>query len=550
MKPKILFTSPCGPYARFPLEEDPVDFFYYRNTLKQKMFQMRSFQSWHSLHFLSQNIPVESVVLENPTMKTFQKEVDCGNYGLVAIGFTVLLSKKVLEMARWLKTNHPEIGIVIGGYGTIMLRESSELSQTLGRMVDYICFGEGVEFMNRLIAEKWQIHGRSPLRQDFLPAKNSFFRTRVTLFKQIVVVGGLGCVFGCSFCATSSQFNQCYIPLFSGKELVDVLASQSEKYPAARSAIIYNEDFLLHRSQVMQFMEHYKKSKLSAKPFFITVFASVKSLSSYTPEELISCGIGTVFIGVESLSNEVLNEEKLTKREGDIELLFEQLHSHGINTLGSLIIGWDKQSKSIAEADSTRFVALNPTFYQVISLHAVPGTALWEQMKSENRIEPNYDISRDGIFEFNYESSGFPRPEALKLIRKTYESLVNEGGPWCFRMFENLLKGYCNLKDSTNFQLQKRAEGYKAMLFPLSLLACASRGFFSGKGFRTKWRKSMQLFLNSSPLLFGISMIAFPLMVILLATVYAMGNILHHLSPHGDQPDFIRRVYKGNCCSG
>ena len=33
--PKILFTSPWGPYAKRAVEDDPVDYFYYRNTLKQ-----------------------------------------------------------------------------------------------------------------------------------------------------------------------------------------------------------------------------------------------------------------------------------------------------------------------------------------------------------------------------------------------------------------------------------------------------------------------------------------------------------------------------------
>src|SRR5665811_552727 len=100
MKPKILFTSPCGPYAKLPVDKDPIDYFYYRNTYKQKMFRLRSFQSWHSLHFMAQNIPVSSVVLENPSMKAFQKEINKGEYEIVAIGFTILLTKKVLEMVE------------------------------------------------------------------------------------------------------------------------------------------------------------------------------------------------------------------------------------------------------------------------------------------------------------------------------------------------------------------------------------------------------------------------------------------------------------------
>ncbi len=48
--PRILFVSPCGPYPKTRVDRDPVDFFYYRNTLGQGIFRLRSFQSWYSLH--------------------------------------------------------------------------------------------------------------------------------------------------------------------------------------------------------------------------------------------------------------------------------------------------------------------------------------------------------------------------------------------------------------------------------------------------------------------------------------------------------------------
>ncbi len=151
MKPKILFTSPCGPYAKLPVNKDPIDYFYYRNTLKQKVFQLRSLQSWHSLHFLAQNIAINAVVLENPSAKTFHREVNSNDYAIVAIGFTVLLTSKVLEMVGWLKKNHPEIIVVLGGYGTAIFSEPFESSIKLKKLVDHICYGEGLQFMNSLI---------------------------------------------------------------------------------------------------------------------------------------------------------------------------------------------------------------------------------------------------------------------------------------------------------------------------------------------------------------------------------------------------------------
>ena len=543
--PKILFTSPCGPYPKLPVDKDPIDYFYYRNTYKQGLFQLRSFQSWHSLHFMAQNVAVDTVVLENPTTSTFQKEVNSGFYDIIAIGFTILLTKKVFEMAEWVKLNHPEIEIVLGGYGTAVFKESFETSDKLKILADHICYGEGLSFLNDLIFNKWGITNQKKLTQDMLPAINSFYRTRIEIFKQLILVGGLGCVYGCSFCATSSQFNKRYIPLFTGKQLFDSLLYRTKKNPGIQSAIIYEEDFLGNRTQVLEFIDCFKNSKLQKKPFLITVFASVRSILNFTMEELIQCGIGTIFIGVESLSDEVLQNEGLAKRKGELKSLFEKLHKHGINTLGSLVIGWDSQSMETAKADSQRFISLNPTFYQVVPLHVVPGTKLWEKMKLEGRIALDYKVELDGIADFNFITKNFSHKDALKLVFSTYAGLVDEGGPWPFRMFENLLNGYTHLKDNKNPIFSNRARMYKSMLFPVCLMAFATRFFFFGKRFSKRWNQTMSQFINKFPLLFSLSFILSPVVILLLSVIYLFSSLLYALNPNGDQPNFIRKEYKG-----
>jgi hypothetical protein len=39
--------------------------------------------------------------------------------------------------------------------------------------------------------------------------------------------------------------------------------------------------------------------------------------------ELIRCGIGTIYIGIESFQPDVLERESLVKRDGDVEAIFE-----------------------------------------------------------------------------------------------------------------------------------------------------------------------------------------------------------------------------------
>ncbi len=542
--PRILFASPCGPYPKAPVERDPVDFFYYRNTLGQGIFRLRSFQSWYSLHFLAQNLPVPSVVLENPLMEQFQREVSGGNYQIVAIGFTVITTARVWEMVRWLQQEHPAIEIILGGYGTAVFKDPDAMADRLMSAVDRICHGEGVAFLRNYLEERWGIRRDQPLQQEFLPMKHCFFRSAIPVFKQLVFLGALGCTFGCPFCATSSQFDRRRIVIASGRRLFDMIFDQARKHPKVQSGIIYDEDFLMDRPRVLEFMHLMEQcTELQKRPFLLTVFASVSSLKNYSMEELVRCGIGTIYIGVESFQEEVLQSESLSKRRGDIEGLFEQLHRYGISTLGSLIIGWDGQSPAEIRRDVERFVALNPTFYQVVPLHPVPGTALWRRLKDQRRFLPGYSFEKDSIGNFTFALQSATHQEALNAVASTYRGLVAEGGTWPFRLFETYLEGYHSLCADPRSEMRSRAAAYGKMLRPLMPLAIISRVLFHGRGFRRRWNGAMRVVLRDDPgLCWGASVVALAVLPLLMG-IYVLANLLYAIRPSGDQPEVIRRVY-------
>jgi haloalkane dehalogenase len=526
------------------VEKDPVDFFYYRNTLGQGVFRLRSFQSWYSLHYLAQNLPVQSVVLENPTLRRFKKEVETGHYQVVAITFSVITTGRVLLMAEWLKQAFPEIEIILGGYGTAVFRDPDGSARRLQQLVDRICFGEGLTFMRRYLAERWLIKGPLPLRQDFLPMTHCFLRTGLPLFQQLVVVGALGCTYGCPFCATSSQFKRRRIRIASGRQLFELLLRQARQHPRVQSAIIYDEDFLLDRREVTEFMHCMEGShELRERPLLLTIFSSVRSIRRYTIEELVRCGIGTIYIGVESFQEEVLLGEGLAKRDGDVRELFTELHRHGINTLGSLIIGWDGQSTEEMNRDIDRFVKLNPTFYQVVPLHPVPGTPLWKRMREEGRIQKNYTFQGDSIGRFTFTLDRLTHGEALGGVARAYRGLVAEGGPWPFRLYEVLLSGYLSLRSHRNPVLHARAGAYRKMIPTILPLAVASRVFFRRREFKRRWSRVMKETLALMPIRAVAGIIVGLFVSLVFSGLYVLANLLHLLRPHGDQPPRIRRAY-------
>jgi len=545
IKPNILFSSPWGYYPKLPIEEDPIDFFYYRNTLKQGPFQLRIFQSWHSLHFLAQNLPVNATVLENPTPKSFKTEIGRGNYQIVAISFNFLLSENVLAMTQWLKSEFPHIKIILGGYGTALFKENFPLGDKLKQTVDSICYGEGVEFFKYYLSEKWNFKSNShDFSQSLLPNVQSFFRTRIPIFKQMVFVKSLGCTAGCNFCATSYHFKKRVISLFNPKQLFNEIEKEAKKYPRIKSAVIYDEDFLANPDNIEALKEGFRQNEdLRKRPLHFTVFTSIHSLQKYGIKDLIEAGIGTLYIGVESLQEEVIKNEKMWKREGNISEMFEELHRNGINTLGSLIVGWDNQTIEDAEKDADAFVKLNPTFYQIVPLHPVPGTPMWKRVKKEERIMQNYKIENDGVGQFIFDLKNMSTQDALSLISKTYQKLVNEGGPWPLRLAENQLTGYLTLKTKTEKIFFERAESYRKMLFQILPLALSSRLLFRGDSFKIRWGKFIISVRKTFPVRFYISLLLSPFILAFLLSLVGFGNLIYLFNPKGGQPTQIRKVY-------
>ena len=545
IKPNILFSSPWGYYSKLPIEKDPIDFFYYRNTLKQGPFQLRIFQSWHSLHFLAQNLPVNAVVLENPTPKAFKSEIRKDNYQIAAFSFNFLLSENVLEMAQWLKSEFPHIKIILGGYGTALFKENFPLGDKLKQTVDCICYGEGIEFFKNYLSEKWNVKSNShAFTQSLLPNVQSFFRTPIPMFKQMVFVKSLGCLAGCNFCATSYHFKKRVIHLFYPDQLFNEIKKEAKKYPRIKSAVIYDEDFLANPDNIEALKEGFRENDdLRNRPLHFTVFTSIHSLQQYSIKDLIEAGIGTLYIGVESLQEEVIQKEKMWKREGSVSEIFEEIHRNGINTLGSLIVGWDNQTITDAEKDADAFVKLNPTFYQIVPLHPVPGTPLWKRVKKEARIMQNYKIEDDGVGSFIFDLKNMSIKNALSLISKTYQNLVNEGGPWPFRLAENQLAGYLSLRSKTEKIFLERAESYRKMLLQILPFALSSRLFFRGDSFKNRWKKFISDVRKFFPFGFYISFLLSPFILAFLLALVGFGNLIYLFNPQGGQPTQIRMVY-------
>lgn len=547
-KPHILFTTSCKPYPKKFVKYDDVDYFYYRNTLGQGPFQLKQRNSWHPLHFIAQNIDCLSLVIENPTMRSFQKELKTGTYDILAIAFTITSAGNVLHMLKIAKQMFPDITVILGGYGASVFKEDLPIKKELEAYVDEICYDEGVSFFRNYLERKWNItNANKPLKQDLRKSEYSLIRSPFILFKQSAFLRSLGCQNGCSFCTTSHFFNCKKITLFSTEELYAQIKKESLKDPYMQNVIIYDENLLADREGMLRFMKLIENDEdLQSRPLLLTVFASVESISKYSMEELVRCCIGTLFIGVESLCKDILKDEGMHKRgNSDVKTLFRNLQQHGISTLASLIIGWDGHTEENIKKEIESFAELNPTLYQAIPLHPTPGTPLWKRLKTDNRINPDYSYDKETVRAAPFKYKNFTQDRINHIVSHAYKSLSGKGGPWPLRSFNVYFDGAQFLKKQESDFLVKKSSAYNKMAWIIGPFAFVSLFFaINNVGTIKAWFKTMvKKVLRQKPLMFISYLLVSPLVFAFILITYIIGQLKFLISPWGEQPKTYRTKY-------
>jgi hypothetical protein len=483
---RLLFSSPCFERRRDPAVA-AMDLGYHKNTASQGWASMRQHQAWHPLHLMASNLAIPSTVLDFPTLDEFRRELT-GGYDAVCISFGAVSARSLLAMVRETRRLAPGVPIVVGGYGTDLLDKSDDpIALEIKSAVDEICRGEGVAFLREFVERRFGIASASPLRQDLPLQELGFGAVPGSFSRGLVLVAALGCRNRCEFCSTSHHFQGRKTTLLTPTALCGELVRLSGAHPGVSDVLVFDEDLLADRDQAMELARLLDAHPLvAARNLRITIFASIRSLQRYTVRELVAMRIGMVFIGIESVTGlDSLDGCSSAKRGSeDPVALFRRLHAAGIHTIASVIGGWEGQSSEDLAHEAERFAALNPTLYQVMPLTALPGTPLWDRHKE------------DGLFD---SDNSWRRPEAWgnhlgEWIDRTNRMLVEEGGPWFFRMAENHLQ-------AIRSPLSERHERENSRrLADLEPLALASGLFFHGKGFHARWRRYLSNRLRSNPL--------------------------------------------------
>jgi len=402
-------------------------------------------------------------VLENPTEEIYRKELKKG-YDDITFELKTLFVPAIATMVKIAREISPQSKIIVGGYGTLTLynpvmKDPDNCATYLLENVDYICNGEGIGFMREILGSDIN----ASISQKYLPKCGMTLQGFQNLFQfgSTAILVSLGCPNGCEFCFTSAYYKKQKITISSPEQCFNDLkiAYERTKDSGTLFNMVFDEDILQSREYMLKLGELIRNENFLDKINFFC-FGSIGALSQYTAEELAQCGVGAIFIGVESsLEDVVTSEHNIQKRAGrDIKEIFDELHEYGIIIIGATILGWDFHTRENIQEDLNYFVNLKPDMYQLAPLSPCPGTKLYGRMLEQGRIYEktwkDFQQNENDLFQYK----NFDKNEIYKIYCKAHDQLYESNGPTLLNLADVMIKGYRTMLHSRDQHLQARAD--------------------------------------------------------------------------------------------
>jgi len=257
---------------------------------------------------------------------------------------------------------------------------------------DFLVLGEGEISIPMFLSDlqKGAKSGRyfSEERADMLKAVVP--RYDLINFRDYLMIGlqfVRGCPFNCEFCDIIELYGR--IPRFKSNEQV-IIELQSLYDLGYRGHIdIVDDNFIGNKKKVRELLFELKIWTQNHRyPFYFSTEASINLADDGELLQLMKdVDFRYVFFGIETPENEMLKLIRKTQNVNKpIEYAVRKLLSYGIVSNGGFIIGFDHESRHIAENMIDSIQKSGICMGMISLLYALPNTQLTRRLTSENRL--------------------------------------------------------------------------------------------------------------------------------------------------------------------
>ncbi|MEL7670421.1 radical SAM protein [Methanobacterium sp.] len=335
------------------------------------------------------------------TWETLEEEIGENSPELVAITALTPTIEQALKTAQLVKKVCPDTVVVMGGYHpTFNYQELLEKD-----FVDIVTIGEGEYTMLELAktlendGDLAEVKGIAfgnvvtpprPLIKDLdslpFPALHLLPMDHYRLLNMktnvATMITSRGCPMQCSFCASAALHGP-KMRLRSPEKIVDEMEYLIKEYGVETIAFM-DDTFTLYSKRVKQICAEIKKRNMDV---LWGCTARVDTLSEEVLKEMREAGCITIFMGVESADQQVLDQVNKKTTVDKIKHAFEVSRKEKIRTIASVVLGMPGDTKE-SMGRTIKFVQELKPSYAIFSLATpYPGTRFYQQMKEKNLIK-------------------------------------------------------------------------------------------------------------------------------------------------------------------
>lgn len=377
-------------------------------------------------------------ILDAPALEidheTVKNEIQKFSPDIISITAVTPTIDSALKTAQVSKEACPNAVTILGGYHPTFTYQEllkndfvdivvlGEGEQTMVELVDTIENGrdirevDGIAFENYLTSPRCIIEDLDTIP---FPARHLLPMDEYKILNMKLttgtIVSGRGCPYKCSFCASSAMHGQ-KLRLRSAKNVVDEMEHLVTDHDIEMVAFM-DDTFTLNKKRVYEICDAIKDRGLDN---YWGCTARVDTISEDLLKTMKDAGCITMFLGVESADQQVLNQVNKKTNINRIKKTFELTRKYGMRTIASVVLGMPGDTKKSIK-NTIKFVKILEPSYAVFSLATpYPGTDFYLKAASENLIKIN-DWSKYTLLSPVLETVDCSLEELKKLQKKAFK---------------------------------------------------------------------------------------------------------------------------------
>ncbi len=420
----VLCTPPSTSTERWP----PIGLLYIAACLKAENYDARVIDAF-SCNMTEAEL-VSAVKKEAPDV--------------VGMNSTAHTFIDAMSATKKIKEALPNAKIVLGGYQATFNAEKILSSY---KFVDYVIKGEGERSFLELIEclskrskkSKKKIKGLAYFDRKFvnnepevikeldalpfpdrgLVSKNEYSHhwnnIRLTFGKFTTILTSRGCPYRCRYCSCAA-----FTKLYRERSVENVLDEFEEIYSQGyKTCIVVDDNFTMNEKRVMKICEGLRKRGVDME---LHCEGRVNSASLQLMEKMKKAGFSTIYFGIESGSQKVLDYYRKGTTVEQIKDAVENAKKARMNIIGSFILGAPVESKeeimhTLRFASSLRLHGV-----QLNILDLSPGTELWQEFEKNGRIRKDDWKSNHRIYEY---SDNLTKDYLYQAVNKGYNMFLD-----------------------------------------------------------------------------------------------------------------------------